>query len=114
MHELGIVFSIIKTVQNVRKENNVDKVSSVILTLGEVSGVVPSYLKDCWKWAVKKEEGMEDCLLICKIKKAFTICTSCKEIYPTIKYGKICPHCGSDKTYLKFGNEVEIEEITVE
>lgn len=114
MHELGIVFSIIRTVQDVRKENNVSKVTSVVLKLGEVSTVVPSYLKDCRKWAVKKEEGMEDCALICHIGKAMTYCEDCGEIYPTIKYGKTCPHCGSEKTYLHCGNEVEIEEITVE
>mgnify|MGYP001529237271 CR=1 FL=1 len=51
MHELGIVFHIIRTVEDVAKENHVARIQRVTLQLGEVSGVVESYLQDCWKWA---------------------------------------------------------------
>ena len=38
MHELGIVFHIIRSVEDVARENNLRRVSSVTLELGEVSG----------------------------------------------------------------------------
>ena len=38
MHELGIVFHIIKTVERVGTENKLTMVSTVTLELGEVSG----------------------------------------------------------------------------
>ena len=41
MHELGIVFHMIKTVERIAEENVLTSVSSVTLELGEVSGVVP-------------------------------------------------------------------------
>ena len=41
MHELGIVFHIIDRVERVGRENGLEKVSAVVLELGEVSGVVP-------------------------------------------------------------------------
>lgn len=50
MHELGIVFHIIRTVEDVAKENHVARIQRVTLQLGEVSGVVESYLQDCWNW----------------------------------------------------------------
>ncbi|MBQ1664107.1 MAG: hydrogenase maturation nickel metallochaperone HypA, partial [Clostridia bacterium] len=56
MHELGIVFYIIDDVEEVVEKNELTTVSSVTLELGEVSGVVPSYLDDVWNWAVKKHE----------------------------------------------------------
>ena len=56
MHELGIVFHIIKEVKKVAQENNCSKVSKVVMNIGEVSTVVPYYLEDCWNWAVAKEE----------------------------------------------------------
>ena len=56
MHELGIVFHIIRTVEDVAKENHVARIQRVTLQLGEVSGVVESYLQDCWKWAAAKSE----------------------------------------------------------
>ena len=36
-----------------------------------------------------------------------------KERRRTVRYGKICPHCGSENTWLLRGNEVEIKEIEV-
>ncbi|MDY3096003.1 MAG: hydrogenase maturation nickel metallochaperone HypA, partial [Eubacteriales bacterium] len=37
-----------------------------------------------------------------------------KKEYETVKYGKICPYCKSERTYLLRGNEVMIREIVVE
>ena len=56
MHELGIVFYIIRDVKQVAQENSVTKVSKVVMNIGEVSTVVPEYLTDCWRWAADKEE----------------------------------------------------------
>ena len=50
MHELGIVFHIIRTVEDACRDNAILRVSSVTLQLGEVSGVVPHYLEDAWRW----------------------------------------------------------------
>ena len=47
MHELGIVFHIIRSVEEVGRENRIRRVSAVTLELGEVSGVVESDLQDC-------------------------------------------------------------------
>ena len=41
MHELGIVFYIIRDVKQVAQENSVTKVSKVVMNIGEVSTVVP-------------------------------------------------------------------------
>ena len=49
MHELGIVFHIVKTVERVAEENQADKITKVTLQIGEVSTIIPYYLKDCLK-----------------------------------------------------------------
>ena len=43
MHELGIVFRIIDTVNETAAENQVSEVVSVTLDVGEVSTVIPDY-----------------------------------------------------------------------
>lgn len=48
MHELGIVFNIIESVEQVAAGNGLSRVSAVMLELGEVSGIVPEYFSDCW------------------------------------------------------------------
>jgi len=113
MHELGIVFYIIKDVKQVAEENNATHINQVTLNLGEVSGVVSELLTDCWQWAVKKEPLMTDCELKIITLPAITYCEDCHKEYPTVQHGKTCPHCGSTHTYLKTGNEVEIKDISI-
>lgn len=81
MHELGVVFHCIKEVNKIAEENGVKKINSVTVEIGEVSTVLPYLFEDCLK------------------------------DYPTVKYGKICPHCGSEHTYLLRGNELTIKQI---
>ena len=54
MHELSIVTYVIKQVEQIVKENELTQVSTVTLEFGEVSGIVPEYLIDCWDWYAKK------------------------------------------------------------
>lgn len=115
MHELGVVFHIIKQVDKVAKDNNAHIVKSVTLQIGEVSMIVPHYFEDCWKWAVdNRSEYMHGCKLIIETIPAVTFCQDCENEYETIKFGKICPFCNSNNTYLKQGNELIIKEIEVE
>ena len=113
MHELGIVFYIIRDVKEAAEQNGVEHVSAVVMSIGEVSTIVPEYLIDCWRWAADKEEMLKGCELKILTVPAITHCDACGEQYPTVKFGKKCPHCGSDKTWLLQGNEVEIKEIEV-
>ena len=115
MHELGVVFHVIKKVEEVAKENNVTDVKGVTLQLGEVSGVVEDYLHDVWKWAVvNRSELMHEAVLKIEQIPAITYCEDCQNEYPTVEHGKICPNCGSEHTYLIQGNEFLIKEIEAE
>ena len=111
MHELGIVYHIIRDVENVARANGVGRVSSVTLLLGEVSGVVPDLLLDAWRWAADKKPITEGAELMVEPVEAVTHCDACGRDYATVEHGKICPHCGSGDTYLLQGQEVMIKQI---
>ncbi len=113
MHELGIVFYIIRDVKQAARENNVGHVSAVVMNIGEVSTIVPEYLEDCWKWAAAKEPLLSGCELKINLIPAVTRCEDCGKEYETVTYGKTCPFCKGSNTYLLRGNEVEIKEIEV-
>jgi len=113
MHELGIVFYIIRDVKEAAAANHVEHVSGVVMDIGEVSTIVPAYLTDCWRWAADKEELLKGCELKINTIPAVTHCDGCGREYGTVQYGKTCPHCGSTETWLLRGNEVEIKEIEV-
>ena len=74
MHELGVVFYVVKDVKKVAEKNHVEKVSSVTLEIGEVSGILHDYLTDCWNWAKKKEPLMEEAELKIEQIEAVTFC----------------------------------------
>ncbi len=114
MHELGVVFYVIRDVKAVAEANDVSRVDAVTLQIGEVSGVVHDLLRDCWQWAVKREPIMEEAELRIEEIPAVTFCEDCKREYETVRYAKVCPHCGSERTFLVRGDEFLIKDITVE
>ena len=111
MHELGVVFHIIKGVKKVAQVNELTEVASVTVELGQVSTVIPRYLTDCWRWASDKDELLRGAELRIEEVQAVTYCQDCGKTYSTVEHGKACPHCGSVRTYLLQGNQVTIKEI---
>lgn len=111
MHELGIVFHIIDSLEAIVKENNLESVSKVVIELGEVSGVVDYYLTDCFRWSAEKYDFLKGATMEIETIDAVTICEDCGTTYPTLKYAKICPKCKSPNTHLLTGNEINIKEI---
>ena len=111
MHELGTVLYIIDQVEKVVEENSLTQVASVTVQIGEVSGIIPDYITDAWKWAIKESKYLKDTELKVEKLEAVTFCEDCQKTYPTVKYAKICPYCGSEHTYLVTGNEYNIKEI---
>lgn len=113
MHELGVVFHVIDQVEELAKINKVKHVNTVVLEIGTVSGIVDSYLIDCWNWAVSKHNIMTECKI--KIEKIHAVshCNTCNADFNTIVYGKECPECKSKDTYLLKGNEFMIKEMEV-
>ena len=114
MHELGLVNYVVKQVTRIAEENDVKRVCSVTLEFGEVSGIVPSYLYDYWKWYSKKFPLFDGAELICETIPAVTRCGDCGKNYPTVRYGKTCPYCSGGNTWLLQGNEMNIKQIEVE
>jgi len=111
MHELGVVFAAMGTIEDVARENELTRISSVTMCLGEVSGILEDYFVDCWKWAQQKSDLLRDSTLEVEQIKAVTVCNACGHTYETVRYGRTCPNCGSDQTVLLRGNECEIKQI---
>ena len=95
MHELGTIYYVIDAVEKLMVENDLKKVGSITLEVGEVSGI----------------EHFQETELKIEELKAVTYCQDCKQTYPTMQYGKECPYCHSPNTFLVTGNEYNIKEI---
>ena len=111
MHELGIVFHMIDLLEEVGRENGLTSIARVTLSLGEVTGVIPSYLTDCWRWAADRTELLAGAELEVIPVPAVTVCNTCGRTYATLEHGRICPYCNSDRTELLRGLEIEVESV---
>ena len=111
MHELGIVFHVIRAVEGIGREQELTDVASVTLELGEVSGAIPHELVSCWNWAAKRTELLPRAALKIKMLPAVTHCEGCGAQDPTVRHGRICPHCGMAKTRLMRRNEISMTDI---
>lgn len=111
MHELGIVTYVADAIDQVAEEEGIEKVLSVTLEIGEVSGVVPEYLVDAWAYFSRKHPLLKESELRWEPLEAITLCDDCNRTYRTIEHGRICPYCGSENTFLLRGREMNIKEI---
>ena len=76
MHELGTIYYVMKTVENLAAENKLTKVGSITLEVGEVSGIVPEFLTDFWEYARKKNDLFRDTELKIETLHAITYWTA--------------------------------------
>jgi Zn finger protein HypA/HybF involved in hydrogenase expression len=78
----------IDTLEEVARQNELTAIQRVTFNLGEVSGVLPDYLVDCWNWAVKRTDVLHDAVLDVVPVAAVTVCNDCGRTYGTVTYGK--------------------------
>ena len=112
MHEMGIVFELLDTLKGVMKENNIQKINKVKLSVGEASMVVPDYLSSCWEVASQEEKAFKECKLEIVIEKALGECLNCHNHFPIKENDRKCPKCGMfDQFKTIKGTELEILEV---
>lgn len=109
MHELGIVIELMKLVEEIQEEQSLKKVNSVTVEIGELSGVIPDYFKECWNVA-RLGSFLETTELKLNIIPAVALC-SCGQEYEMTKNSRICPYCKKTDYTILHGKEFIIKEI---
>ncbi len=110
MHELGIVYEVIKVVDNFVKENNIVRVEKIVLEIGQLSQAIPRFIEECYPAAVD-ETFFADTKLEIITLPAKGQCKACEEIYNIIEHKKVCPKCQSEDYKLISGEEFNIKEV---
>lgn len=113
MHELGIVFEVVKVVEQVAVEQNLPAVDTIVLQVGELCGVIPVYLDECWPAAIDKKPYFKNTKLKLDVVPGMAKCRNCGEVFNVIAYEGYCPKCKSFDKDLLSGREFMIKEILV-
>jgi len=109
MHELSIVQSMMKIVEDVAKDKEVSK---LVVKIGKMGGVEPHFLKESFD--VFKENTICHNAVMEIIEVDIKVrCFDCNEESIINNFDFHCPKCGSEKTKLISGNEMHIDYIEV-
>ena len=110
MHELGVIKGMLKSIEQVMLNENLSKVGKIVLTVGELSGVIPAYIEECYPAAVYKTqfEGTE---LELDLIPGLARCNICGAEFKISSMDLKCPNCGKEDSAILSGREFILKEI---
>jgi hydrogenase nickel incorporation protein HypA/HybF len=104
------VIEVVRSVEEFAKNNDVTKIDTLVLQIGELSSIIPQYIEACYPAAVDGTLLQETKLKI-EILPGNAICKKCNKVFNLIENNKKCPNCGSEDWELLCGKEFMIKEI---
>lgn len=110
MHELGIVYEVIRIVDGFVKQNGLTKVDKIVLEVGQLSQAIPRFIEECYPAAVSQTDYEETKLEII-VLPALGECKNCQEVYPIVDLKKVCPKCQCQEYKIVAGEEFNIKEV---
>lgn len=113
MHELSIAQGIVDIVHQYVPNGEGAPVKSVLVKIGEQSGVVPESLKFCFA-AITADTSLGGANLQIERVPVTIECKTCKKIFTTDSGFTICSMCGGSDTEVMSGTELQVVEIEVE
>ncbi|MBQ9686131.1 MAG: hydrogenase maturation nickel metallochaperone HypA [Oscillospiraceae bacterium] len=113
MHELGICDAILKTVDGIAKEEQLEVVNKITLEVGMLSGVVPHFLTDCWQ-AVIDGTPYQHTALELELINGLARCEDCGHEFSADLEKMYCPKCAGRRLTPLTGTDLTIKEIEAE
>lgn len=111
MHELGICDALLKMVDQIAKDEQLDEIRHITVEVGTLSGVVPKYLEDCWV-AVTDGTPYCTCGFEVEVVEGTAKCFDCaQEFAAGINDKLVCPFCGGSKLIPVSGRDLTLKEI---
>ena len=110
MHELGVILSVVETVEQFARENHLTRIGTLVLEIGELSSIIPKYVESCYPAAV---DGtlLQNTTLKIEIIPGNGLCAECGKVFNLKENNLVCPHCGGRRFEMLSGREFMIKEI---
>ncbi|MFC1607507.1 hydrogenase maturation nickel metallochaperone HypA [Candidatus Latescibacterota bacterium] len=113
MHEASITQSVIDTVLNALKSEDIqDTVIAVNIMVGVSQGIVPESMKMFFDMQ-KPDTPLENSELVVSVQRMEAHCPQCDTDHELDIPVLFCPACGTTMTLTK-GNEIQVTSIEVE
>lgn len=113
MHEMSIAMNIVEIVSTTVRENKAEKVNSIDLEIGDLSGILVDSLSFCFD-AACNGTPVEGAVLNIKEISGKGRCIECGHEFPVEVFIAVCPNCNSMSTEIISGKELSIKSINVD
>lgn len=110
MHELGVVIEVVETVEKFAADNQVEKIEALVLQIGELSSMIPQYIKAVFP-AAADGTLLQDTELLIEVIPGNALCRECNKVFNVMAGKGACPLCGGRSMELLSGKEFNIKEI---
>jgi hydrogenase nickel incorporation protein HypA/HybF len=113
MHERSLVRALLKQVQKVADENSGGRVLSILVRIGEFSGVEPELVASAYNQLVQ-ETDFSDASLELEQTPLVAVCDQCGYNFRIEHFDFNCGRCGSLHLKLCGGEEMLLDSVTME
>jgi len=114
MHEISLVTALVEQVEVLAKQQGFNKVKSIKLAVGDISGVNSEALLFCFPEVVKGSV-LESAEIAIDSIPSVIHCSDCNsDSVPDDRWVLICKHCGSMNVRVRSGKEFKISELVVD
>lgn len=113
MHEMSIAEGIVDIALDTAKENHGQKVKSIQVQIGRLSGVEPDALHFCFD-AVTKGTIAEGARLDIEVVPIKGQCLECNHEFSVENYLFRCPQCESTVVHVSSGRELRVLSIDID
>lgn len=113
MHEMSIVQGLIAIIKEEMDNAGATRLRSVRVKIGEIAGILPEALKNCFEIVTAGNE-MSGAELNIDIAPLMGYCRKCNKEFKVIEYNFSCLECHSSDIEIVSGREMSIVEIEVE
>ncbi len=110
MHELGICDALLKMVRGIMKDEELERIDRITVEVGSLSGVVPSYMADCWV-AVTDGTELEKTEFVIEELAGTARCLDCGMEFTADLNDLSCPSCRGKKLMPLTGRDLTLKEI---
>lgn len=111
MHEMSYVVRVVNLALKKCEEEDIKKVESLTVRIGQMVGVEPFYMEKYYKQAIAGTL-LEGSSIRCELIPVKVRCDGCgNEYHPDAGNDYLCPQCGSGAAKLLQGREFVLEEI---
>ena len=110
MHEMGIADAMLRMADRIVREEGLDTVVRITVEIGDLSGVLPRFLENCWE-AVRAGTSFEDTVLDIVTVPGTLRCEACGRIFQADPEDLRCPDCGDRKLTPLSGRDMTILQI---